>query len=140
MTALLLVAAGGAVGAVSRHLLDVALGRRLGPGPSLGVLVANLLGSFLLGTVVGYATANTLDREFRLLVVVGFCGAFTTFSTLMAELVGLLEAPAERSDRPDGRGGFLDRHGAAPAIGWALVSVLGGVGAAAIGWTLGTVA
>lgn len=119
----LLVAMAGAAGAVCRHLLDVGLRRTVGPGPSPGVLVANLLGSLVVGFLVGTAFDQSLDRDVRLVVVVGFCGAFTTFSTFMAEIVNMLE-------------GHGSHDGVGPALGWALVSVGGGVGAAAIGWSV----
>ncbi len=126
MTAFVLVGIGGALGAVCRHLLDVAFRHRGGAiGPSYGVLAANVLGSFALGAFVGWSTGHTPDPDLRRLVVFGFLGAFTTFSTLMMELVNLVEGPD-------------DHQGAGPALGWALVSVVGGVGAAAVGWTLGT--
>lgn len=72
MTAVLLVAAGGAAGATVRYALV-----RLVPGRfPWGVLIANVLGSFLLGLlVVG------VDDDLGLLAGVGFCGALTTFST-----------------------------------------------------------
>jgi CrcB protein len=124
MTDVVLVGAAGAAGAVARHLLDVGLHRRTGTGPSYGVLVANVVGSFILGTLLGWSTSNIVDPQVRLALGTGFCGAFTTFSTLMAELVSMLE-------------GEGDGQGAGPAIAWGLVSVVGGVGAAAIGWTLG---
>jgi len=123
MNAWMLVGAFGALGAVTRHLLDVGLRAHFGPGPSYGVLVANLAGSALLGAVVGHATGHGLDRDVYLALAVGFCGALTTFSTLMAEIVALVE-------------GEGDRHGAWPALAWAMVSVVGGVGAAAIAFSL----
>jgi CrcB protein len=123
VTRWLLVGGFGALGAVVRHLLDVALRRRLGPGPSLGVLVANLTGSALFGAVAGHQIGHDVDPQLRLALTTGFCGALTTFSTLMAEVVELLEGEGER-------------HGAWPAIGWALLSVGGGVGVAATAWTL----
>lgn len=119
------VGLGGALGALTRHLLDVALRRGAGIGPSTGVLVANGAGSLVLGVIVGWSTGHTLDPEIRRLVVVGFLGGLTTFSTLMVELVNLL-------DEPDGR------HGPWPALGWGLVSAVGGVGAAAAGFALGS--
>jgi len=122
------VGLGGAFGALTRHLLDVALRRGTGIGPSTGVLVANGAGSLVLGMIVGWSTGHTLDPEVRRLVVVGFLGGLTTFSTLMVELVNLL-------DRPDGPDGH---HGPWPALGWGLVSAVGGVGAAAAGFALGS--
>lgn len=119
----LVVGLAGAMGAVCRHLLDVALRRSVGPGPSAGVLLANVIGSLVVGFLVGTAFEHGLDRDLRLAVVVGFCGAFTTFSTLMAEIVNMLE-------------GEGSHDGVGPALAWAVVSVGGGVGAAAVGWSV----
>lgn len=121
----MLVAVGGAAGAVCRHLLDVSFGPRIGRGPSYGILLANVIGSLAAGLIAGWVTGHTLDADVRRLVVFGFFGAFTTFSTLMMELVNLLEG--------DGL-----RHGPWPAVGWGLVSVVGGVVAAALGFALGS--
>lgn len=123
MSDLVVLGLAGAAGAVCRHLLDVAL-RRTVAGPSPGVLVANVIGSLVLGAFVGWSTQNVVDRELRLAITVGFCGAFTTFSTVMVELVALLE-------------GDDAAPSAGPALGWALATVVGGVGAAAVGWTVG---
>ena len=126
MTGVVLVGVGGALGAVCRHLLDVALHHRGGAkGPSYGVLTANVVGSLALGMFVGWSTGHTPDPDVRRFVVFGFLGAFTTFSTLMMELVNLVEGSAES-------------QGVGPALGWGLVSVVGGVAAAAAGWALGT--
>lgn len=73
--ALLLVAVGGAVGAVARHLLSMPP-----RGPFVGVLVANVLGSAALGALV--ATADRLPGWAVLLLGTGLCGAVTTWSTL----------------------------------------------------------
>ena len=131
MIGLVAVGLGGALGALIRHLLDVALRRGAGIGPSTGVLVANGAGSLVLGVIVGWSTGHTLDPEIRRLVVVGFLGGLTTFSTLMVELVNLLDE-LDELDEPDGR------HGPWPALGWGLVSAVGGVGAAATGFALGS--
>jgi CrcB protein len=126
VSGLVLVGVGGALGAVCRHLLDVALRHRGGPiGPSYGVLSANVAGSLALGVVIGWSTGHAFDPDLRRFLVFGFLGAFTTFSTVMMELVNLVEGSGEH-------------QGAGPAVAWGLVSVVGGVGAAAAGWTLGT--
>lgn len=80
-TAALAVALGGAVGAVGRYLA----GRWLPPryGVPWGTLLVNVLGSFVLGLVLGAGLPNWLT----VLLGTGFCGALTTFSTFSVELV-----------------------------------------------------
>lgn len=80
MSAVLAVALGGAVGAPLRYLLDRWVTRRVaGPGPARafpwGLLVVNVLGSLVAGVVLAATTG-----DLRTLLLVGLCGAFTTFS------------------------------------------------------------
>lgn len=82
MIASLLVGLGGAAGAVCRYLVSERVERA-----TLDTLVVNVLGSVLLGAVL--ATPASSDVE--LAVGVGFCGAFTTFSTFAFETVRLAE-------------------------------------------------
>jgi CrcB protein len=87
--ATLLVAAGGAAGSVARHLVGQALaGRAAGVGLPLGTLAVNVAGSLVLGLVLALAPDRP-DGAARLLVGVGLCGGFTTFSALSAEVVAL---------------------------------------------------
>lgn len=76
--ALLLVALGGAVGAVLRHLVSMPPA-----GPFCGVLVANVVGSGVLGALV--ALADRLPSGVLLLLGTGVCGALTTWSTLAVQ-------------------------------------------------------
>jgi fluoride exporter len=56
-----------------------------------GTLAANLVGGYMIGVAVAFfATYTALSPEWRLLVITGFCGGLTTFSTFSAELVTLL--------------------------------------------------
>jgi CrcB protein len=82
----LLVAAGAAVGAPLRYLLDRYIQRSRNSVFPWGTLAVNVAGSFLLGLLTG-----TTDRTITLLVGVGFCGAFTTYSTFGYETVRLAE-------------------------------------------------
>ncbi len=94
--ALLAVFVGGGIGSVLRYLLSLGMTRWL---PSLfpwGTLVVNVLGALLIGLLAGRAVAfeNLATRELRLLLAVGFCGGFTTFSTFSMEVVTLLREDA----------------------------------------------
>lgn len=120
MTVWLVVGLAGAFGAMSRHAVDIGLRRWFPKGPSIGILVANILGSFVLGIVVGVVATQRLDENLRLGVAAGFCGAFTTFSTFAAELVDLVN---DRNHRM--------------ALQWAALMVLGAGLAAYAGIALG---
>lgn len=84
---LLLVALGGAMGSVLRYLLS-------GINASLpwGTFVVNILGSLLIGLFVGLVGKGVLSPEMKLLMVTGFCGGFTTFSTFANESFGMMKA------------------------------------------------
>ncbi len=79
-TDVLLVAVGGAAGAMARYLVDVAVGT-----PTSTFLV-NVVGSFLLGLVLYDAELGGVSETVRLLTAVGFLGSFTTYSTFAFEL------------------------------------------------------
>jgi CrcB protein len=88
---LLLVALGGALGAVGRHLISVAALSFLGPGFPWGTLAVNILGSAAIGVAAGAG----LPGDARLLLVTGFLGGFTTFSAFSLETATLAaRAPA----------------------------------------------
>lgn len=111
---LLAVAVGGALGAVLRHLTSVSLAGR-GRVP-LGVLVVNVVGSFVAGVALG----APLDPAAQLIIVSGLCGGLTTFSTLSVETLQLIL---------DGK-----RRAAAASVALNLVV---GIAAAVIGLWLG---
>lgn len=88
----LLVFAGGAVGAPARYLIDRAVQRRGNGVFPWGTLTVNLLGCLVLGLVTG--AAHDLPGALVTLTGTGFCGALTTFSTFGFETVRLLEEGA----------------------------------------------
>lgn len=112
----LLVAAGAAVGAPLRYVVDRWVQRRLGGGFPWGTLVVNVVGSFVLGLVLG---SPSVGAETSALIGVGFCGALTTYSTFGYETLRLLEDGAW-----------------ARGVANVLISMTAGLGAAALGWTL----
>ena len=99
MNQLLLIGAGGALGAISRHLVGQASLRWLGPDMPLGLpwgtLVANVLGGALMGLLVGWLAlagrGGELSADIRLFGAVGLLGGFTTFSAFSRELAEMVE-------------------------------------------------
>ncbi len=88
------VGIGAAVGAWLRLLLSLALNARIETLP-LGTLAANLIGGYLIGICVAlFQDLPQLAPEWRLLLVTGFLGGLTTFSTFSAEAVALLQRGA----------------------------------------------
>ena len=86
------IAAGSAIGGVSRYLLGGLLQRQTGGTFPIGTLVINISGSFLLGLILRYGVETpTLTPETRAFLTIGFCGGYTTFSTFSYETVALME-------------------------------------------------
>lgn len=81
---------GGAVGAVGRHLIGLAAAGVFGKAFPYGTLVANGLGSFVLGALVAWVARVDAPPEIKLLIGTGLCGALTTFSTFSVETLQLL--------------------------------------------------
>lgn len=90
--ALIAVALGGATGSVLRWLLGVRL-NALFPGLPPGTLLVNLVGGFIIGGAMAFFLRNpALDPAWKLLIVTGFCGGLTTFSTFSLEVVTLMQS------------------------------------------------
>ncbi|EXI87233.1 MAG: chromosome condensation membrane protein [Candidatus Accumulibacter sp. BA-94] len=88
---ILAVSVGAALGALLRWQLGVRLNAMLPTVPP-GTLVANLFGAYVIGLAIAFfAFSAALSPEWRLLVITGFCGGLTTFSTFSAELAVLLQ-------------------------------------------------
>lgn len=122
MTTALWVALGAAVGAPLRYLVDRGMRAWLGERFPWGILLCNLVGSFILGVLAGLAVGTTWNA----LVGIGFCGTLTTYSTFGYDTVRL----AQRGR--DGEGSESLRA-ALNVIG----SIVLGVGAAIAGVWLG---
>jgi len=107
---LLLVGVGGFFGAIARYLVGLGAARWLGTGWPWGTFLINVSGCFLIGFVATFTTERAVTHEaWRLLVPVGFIGAYTTFSTFEYEALRLGEV-----------------GGAVRALGYVLASVLAG--------------
>ncbi|MBI1941733.1 MAG: fluoride efflux transporter CrcB [Acidobacteria bacterium] len=87
-----LLIAFGAVGTLLRYALQGIIQYRTGPGFPTGTVAVNILGCFLLGGTGQFALQHlSVPPEWRTALTIGFCGAFTTFSTFGWETVGMLE-------------------------------------------------
>src|SRR5262245_20880638 len=88
---LVAVCIGASLGALLRWWLGAQL-NHLFPSIPPGTLIANLIGGYVIGLAIAYfAIFPALAPEWRLLIITGFCGGLTTFSTFSAEVVTLLE-------------------------------------------------
>ncbi|MCD6734943.1 MAG: fluoride efflux transporter CrcB [Burkholderiaceae bacterium] len=91
LASILAISAGASAGAVTRWLLGVSLNAMFPTIPP-GTLLANLIGGYLIGVAMAvFADHPGLAPEWRLLVVTGFLGGLTTFSTFSAEVTTLIQ-------------------------------------------------
>ncbi len=118
---LLLIAAAGGAGTLSRYGLSRLVLHVFGSNFPYGTLSVNLIGSFLFGLLWGYFDQHLpiVSGEWRLIILTGFMGAFTTFSTFAFETTAL----------------FQEGHYIVALTNLALQTVLG-VGAVALGLSL----
>ena len=112
-----LVALGGALGATLRYLTERVAARMIPSAFPWGILIANVVGSFVLGVLL-----STVDGAWLVFAGVGFCGAFTTYSTFAHDTVRLRRA---------GRGGV--------AVANVIASITLAVIAVSLGLALGSV-
>src|SRR5512135_3117077 len=88
----LIIGAGGFVGAITRYIIAIWIGQRWGRSFPLGTFIINVTGSFLIGLLMTLMTEKIIENpQWRLLLVVGFLGAYTTFSTFEYETGALLK-------------------------------------------------
>lgn len=116
-----LVAAGGAIGAAARHLVNLGALRLFGPGFPIGTLMVNVLGCLLMGMLAAALAARSdmSGQGLRLFLATGILGGFTTFSAFSLDAVLLWE-----------------RGEASLAVAYALASVLLSIAALLVGLSL----
>ncbi|MCI0992646.1 fluoride efflux transporter CrcB [Pseudomonas corrugata] len=90
LKSLMVIAVGASLGAWLRWILGMKL-NALFPTIPPGTVVANMVGGYIIGLAIAFLAASpTLSPEWRLLIITGFCGGLTTFSTFSAETVALI--------------------------------------------------
>lgn len=96
LTVIAIIAFCGAIGAVARYEVDTFIQDRMRFALPIGILVINIIGSLILGMFVGLHLRHGLSNNIELAVGTGFCGGFTTFSSLMYDGMQLAHAGAHR--------------------------------------------
>lgn len=87
----LVIGAGGFLGAIVRYMISVWIGQRWGRSFPLGTFVVNVSGSFLIGLLMTFMSDRfTENPQCRTFLVIGFLGAYTTFSTFEYETGALV--------------------------------------------------
>jgi CrcB protein len=92
MKQLLIIGLGGFIGSIARFLVQKLNLRLHFLSIPIGTLTVNILGSFIIGFIIGItAKAEIISPNLRLFLMVGFCGGFTTFSSFTGENLTLMQ-------------------------------------------------
>ncbi len=92
----IMVLVGGAAGSLARFIVGTAIMTRLGGRFPFGTVFINITGSFLIGFAMTFLTERTMNPNWRFLLVVGFLGGYTTFSSFQWETLSLARDGSRR--------------------------------------------
>jgi fluoride exporter len=87
----LVISIGGILGANARYLLANWAAQRIGAGFPYGTFIINISGAIVLGIFMAFMQDRVVHANYRLFFATGFCGAYTTFSTLTYESLRLFQ-------------------------------------------------
>lgn len=88
---LLLIGFGGGIGSICRYLVQVLITRHFAGAFPAGTLLVNITGCFIIGLLFGLANRHAwLTLEWRLFLITGICGGYTTFSSFSYESISLI--------------------------------------------------
>lgn len=94
MNSLIYIALGGGLGAFARHLAGEQSRRLWGSDFPYGTMSVNIIGSFLMGLLIGWLLSRDGSDGFKLFLATGFLGGFTTFSAFSLDAINLMERKA----------------------------------------------
>lgn len=87
---LLLVGFGGFIGSTLRYLTYIFIDKRHSLSFPMSTFTVNIIGSLILGIIIGLSLKDSVNENMRLFLAVGICGSYTTFSTFALENISLL--------------------------------------------------
>jgi CrcB protein len=92
MKQLLIIGLGGGIGSMFRYLIQIYIGRSITQAFPLGTLLVNISGCLIIGLLYGFAAKYAaITVEWRLFLVTGLCGGYTTFSSFSYESISLFK-------------------------------------------------